>query len=286
MFNKILIGYDGTSEGDHALNISAIIAKKFGSEIKALHVLPEHTEFTKSFSEIERKSFDSWVEDNLKKKNIRKLDKHKDRLNKKGIKFSYDINYGVPYKQILDKIKKNDFNLVVLGKGRFGKNSILGGTAKKVLRNGYVSTLVSGYGFKKKSFKKILVPTDVFNVVSKDLSFAIEFADVFNSKVYLLNIVEMGDHKYPAEVIEKLKGDSYNTLSQKLLKENVINNVEPRVRVAQNAWIGIRDFIEDEVIDLVVMMSYGGEKIRTEFLGSVAEKVIEKSTCPVIALSP
>ena len=285
MLEKILIGYDGSKESDSALNISANIAQKFGSEIKAVNVLPEHTEFTKSFAEVDRKSFDNWVENNLRKKSLQKLDKKKEELKNAGIKFSYEVNYGIPYKAIQNQIKKDSFNLVVLGKGRFAKDSILGGTAKKILRNSNIPALVNSYGFKKKKFKKILVPTDVYNVTGKDLSFAREFAGRFNSNVYLLNVVEKGDHKYPAEVIEQLKGNSYNTLSRKLLKEND-KQTDPRVRVAQNAWIGIKEFIEEEKIDLVVMMSYGGKKIRKEFLGSVAEKVIEHSPCPVIALLP
>ncbi len=286
MFSKILLGYDGTRESDDVLKVSANIAEKFGSEIKALNILPEHTEFTKSFSESDRNKFDHWVEDNLRTENVKKLDRQKEELNKKGVKFTYEIQYGLPYKKILNQIKKNDYNLIVLGKGRLGNKSILGATAKKVLRNTSVTVLVSGANFKKNKFKKILVPTDIYNVITKDLSFAQELADKFNSQIYLLNIIEKGNHKYPVETIETLKGNSYNTLSQNLLKAKNMNDVEPRVKVAQNSWLGIKNFIEEENIDLVVMMSYGGDKIRSEFLGSVAEKVIEHSPCPVIALSP
>ncbi|NIP31008.1 MAG: universal stress protein, partial [Candidatus Dadabacteria bacterium] len=91
MLSKILFGYDGSAECDRALKVLANIAEKFGSEIRAINVLPEHTEFTKSFSDHDRKAFDHWVEDNLKKRHIKKLNKHKDALSKKGIKFSYEV---------------------------------------------------------------------------------------------------------------------------------------------------------------------------------------------------
>jgi nucleotide-binding universal stress UspA family protein len=286
MLSKILLGYDGSREGYDALKVSATIAEKFGSEIKAVNILPEHTEFTKSFSDHDRDLFEHWVEDKLKKKNIKKLDRKKEQLNKKGIKFTYEIRYGLPYKEILDQTKKNNYDIIVLGKGRFATKSILGGTAKKVLRNSSVTALVNNPEFKKNTFKKILVPTDIYNIMTKDLSFAEELSHKFNSKVFLLNIVEKGDHNYPAEIIESLKGNSYNVLSESLIKAKNKNGIEPRVRVAQNSWLGIKEFIEEENIDLVVMMSYGGKKIRSEFLGSVAEKVIEHSRCPVIALSP
>ncbi|HSG30998.1 MAG TPA: universal stress protein [Thermodesulfobacteriota bacterium] len=284
MFSKILLGYDGTHESEQVLKVSANIARKFGSEIRAVNILPEHTEFTKSFSVSERNLFDHWVEDNLKKKNIKKLEKKKEQLSNQGIKFSYEINYGVPHKEILKEIKKNNYNLVVMGKGRFGGQSILGGTAKKILRDSNVSIFVHNTDFKKSTFKKVLVPTDIYNIAKKDLRYASEISEKYNSKVYLLNIVEKGDNNYPAEVIETLKGNSYTALSEYLLKSKNMSGVEPRVRVAQNSWVGIKDFIVEENIDLVVMMSYGGDKIRSEYLGSVAEKVVEHSPCPVIAL--
>jgi nucleotide-binding universal stress UspA family protein len=169
MLNKILLGYDGSKESDDVLKISANIAQKFGSEINAINILPEPAEFTKSFSDLDRNLFNHWVEDNLRTKNVKKLDRQKEELNKKGVKFTYEIQYGLPYKEILSQIKKNDYNLVVLGKGRLGHKSILGSTAKKVLRNTSVTVLVSGANFKKNKFKKILVPTDIYNVMKKDL---------------------------------------------------------------------------------------------------------------------
>jgi len=286
MLNKILLGYDGSSNCNDALKLSTNIANKYNSEINAITVLPDYKEFIKSYSELDKKLFEHWVEDTLRTKQIKKLEKKKEQLGNKGIKFVYDVKYGLPYKEILGEVKKENYNLIALGKGRFGNKSILGATAKKVLRNTSVTVLVSGANFKKNKFKKILVPTDIYNVMKKDLSFAQELADKFNSNIYLLNIVEKGNHKYPVEIIETLKGNSYNALSETILKAKTTRDVEPRVRVAQNSWIGIKDFIEEENIDLVVMMSYGGDKIRSEFLGSVAEKVIEQSPCPVIALSP
>jgi nucleotide-binding universal stress UspA family protein len=34
------------------------------------------------------------------------------------------------------------------------------------------------------------------------------------------------------------------------------------------------------------MMTYGGRKHKGDFIGSVAEKVIQESPCPVITMSP
>jgi nucleotide-binding universal stress UspA family protein len=34
------------------------------------------------------------------------------------------------------------------------------------------------------------------------------------------------------------------------------------------------------------MMSYGGGKLKEDFIGSVAEKVIQEAPCPVITMTP
>ena len=55
---------------------------------------------------------------------------------------------------------------------------------------------------------------------------------------------------------------------------------------APNGWRGIIDFAVKNKTDMIVMMSYGGGKFKKEFIGSVSEKVIQESPCPVITLTP
>jgi nucleotide-binding universal stress UspA family protein len=56
--------------------------------------------------------------------------------------------------------------------------------------------------------------------------------------------------------------------------------------VAKNAWRGMIKFVDERNIDLIVMMTYGGGRIKEDFLGSIAEKVIQEAPCPVITMRP
>lgn len=287
MFNKILLAYDGSKDSKAALSVARNMASVFGSEISAICVLPDYEEFARHFSDINKDRFEKWVEKSLKAKSVKGLERVKQQLAKQGVRFEYGIQYGLPYKQILENAKKKEYGIIVLGRGRFGGESILGATAKKVLRHTNIPVLVIGRkASKSRKIKKILVPANIYTGMKKDLSYAQGIAGKFNSSIYLLNVVECGRHNYPAEIIQEMKGSAYNTLSTNIMELNTDVELEPRVRVAPSSWMGITEFIEKENIDLTVMMSYKGSKIRSEHFGSVAEKVVEHSMCPVMVLSP
>lgn len=46
-------------------------------------------------------------------------------------------------------------------------------------------------------------------------------------------------------------------------------------------------FVDSEKkADLIVIMTYGSGRFKKEFIGSVAEKVIQEAHCPVITMTP
>jgi len=51
-------------------------------------------------------------------------------------------------------------------------------------------------------------------------------------------------------------------------------------------FVEIIDYINEEGIDLVVMGTHGRSCIEHMLIGSVAEKVVRKSPCPVLTVRP
>ena len=284
MFNKILVCYDGSREAENAVKVSGNLAKKFGSSIHAVYVAPDFKGFMDSISVEERNIFTNWIDKNLIRKQTANLDNIKKKLAKRRITFSYDILNGLPYIEILKYVKKNQFGMVALGKGRFNKNNILGGTALKLIKNSDIPILIVGGTINSDNMKNVLLPTDIFQFLKKDLDYARGISGKFKSTIHLFNVVETGDHNIPVEVLESMKGSSYNSLSEYITRQKLGNRFSPVVRVAKNAWIGINDYVNDNKIDIMLLNTYGGKKIRTEHIGSIAEKVIEHSTCPVMAI--
>ena len=284
MFKKILVCYDGSGEAENAVKVSEYLARKFKSAIHAVYVAPDFKGFMESISHDERKKFSNWIDTNLISKHTQGLENIKNDLAKRRIRFSFELLSGLPHIEILKFLKRNQFSLVVLGKGRFKKNNILGGTALKLLKNSDIPILIVGGTLYSENIENVLLPTDIFQFLKKDVDYAKEISGKFKSKIHMFNVVETGDHNIPVEVLESMKGSSYNSLAEYISRQKLGRRFSPVVRVAKNAWMGINDYANDNKIDIMLLNTYGGKKVRTEHIGSIAEKVIEHSICPVMAI--
>ncbi len=141
--------------------------------------------------------------------------------------------------------------------------------------------------------KKILVPIDFSEHSFNALEYAKILAEKFNAELILLNVIEpvvftadltMGQINIPAieselvqksdeklkEIIEKLKGKF---------------NVKGAVRIGK-PYVEIIEFSKNENIDLIVIGTHGHTGVEQFLFGSTAEKVIKKSTCPVLIIQP
>ena len=285
MIHKILWASDGSKDSIQALKHAELIAKKLKAQILSLLVIPDYYDVAEKFPPDEKQRFAKWIEETTTKERKVLEDIGKD-FKEKGINFKIEITSGIPYRQILKVADREKVDLIALGKGRAFERSILGGTALKVLRSSTLPVLTARGDGKSLEIKRILVPTDLSHVLSKDLNYAVELSEVFGATIYLLNIVEVGEHAFPPEIVEQMRGFAYREIVESMGKVKIKENIEASVEVAKNAWRGIVGFANERDIDLIVMMSYGGGKLKEDFIGSVAEKVIQESASPVITMTP
>lgn len=285
MIHKILWASDGSKDSIQALKHAELMAKKLKAQILSLLVIPDYYDVAEKFPPDEKQRFAKWIEETTTKERKVLEDIGKD-FKEKGINFKIEITSGIPYRQILKVADREKVDLIALGKGRAFERSILGGTALKVLRSSTLPVLTARGDGKSLEIKRILVPTDLSHVLSKDLNYAVELSKVFGATIYLLNIVEVGEHAFPPEIVEQMRGLAYREIVESVGKVKIKENIEASVEVAKNAWRGIVGFANERDIDLIVMMSYGGGKLKEDFIGSVAEKVIQESASPVITITP
>jgi nucleotide-binding universal stress UspA family protein len=285
MIHKILWASDGSKDSIQALKHAELMAKKLKAQILSLLVIPDYYDVAEKFPPDEKQRFAKWIEETTTKERKVLEDIGKD-FKEKGINFKIEITSGIPYRQILKVADREKVDLIALGKGRAIERSILGGTALKVLRSSTLPVLTARGDGKSLEIKRILVPTDLSHVLSKDLNYAVELSEVFGATIYLLNIVEVGEHAFPPEIVEQMRGFAYREIVESMGKVKIKENIEASVEVAKNAWRGIVGFANEGDIDLIVMMSYGGGKLKEDFIGSVAEKVIQESASPVITMTP
>ncbi len=140
--------------------------------------------------------------------------------------------------------------------------------------------------------KKILAPID-FSEHSKDaLKYAINFAKIFNSKLYLIYVLEpviypadfsMGQVVFPSMDVEmdtrakeELDKLAEREIGQQLSYETIVKTGKPFVEINETA--------SELNIDLIIIASHGESGVEHILFGSTAEKVVRKAPCPVLSL--
>ncbi len=288
MIDKILWACDNSEDAGFALQYAEYFAKSLNAEIVGLYVIPDYYEVPvlEEFPSQELDMLAEWIKETESKESDR-LSGIADVANEKGISFSSRISQGAPHSEIIKTAEEVKADLIVIGKGRADDKAILGATALKVLRRSPVPVLIAKKDVESINIKRLLVPTDLYNINSTDLRFALDFSELSGAEIFSLNIVEIGDRKFPPEVVERLRGNAYSKLTQQINEADMADKVTTVVNTAKNALLGILKFIQEKDIDLVVLNTYGGGEFRREeFIGSVTERVVQEASCAVIAVRP
>ena len=142
-------------------------------------------------------------------------------------------------------------------------------------------------------FKKILCPVDFSEFTDEILSYDEIIAKRFDSELHLIHVIPNLSYFTPYESfltpenlvaiernIEGEVGKDFDKITKKL------DFPFKRIIKTGVTSVEIIDYIKQQGIDLVVMGTHGRSGIEHILIGSVAEKVVRKSPCPVLTVRP
>ncbi|TAK09255.1 MAG: universal stress protein [Candidatus Manganitrophaceae bacterium] len=142
----------------------------------------------------------------------------------------------------------------------------------------------------KQTIRKILVPTDFSSHSERAAEYALMLAAKFEATIDLLHVVE----PFPYSVTDTMTiinhGEALKTIAASLL-DNARAQLEQKGMKAESHLASgapdqeIVDWARDHAIDLIVMGTHGRTGVRHLLLGSVAEKVVHLSPCPVLTVT-
>ena len=139
--------------------------------------------------------------------------------------------------------------------------------------------------------KRILCPVDFSDSSEPSLNYAVAIARRFNAKVYIVYVSDMEDFNYDNDTL--LEGDSISEASVRGEKANLINripeNIRNEIEIETKILFGIPNeeivnFADEQKIDMIVMGTHGRTGLKHVLMGSISEKVVGKSTCPVLLI--
>jgi len=143
-------------------------------------------------------------------------------------------------------------------------------------------------------FSKILVPVDFSEYTADIITHATEIALRFDSTIHLLHVIPNMDYFAPYEsfmaaenVVAVQKGieDEVQRDLENLAKGISGTPVVKAVRMGVS-FVQIVEYVRTQGIELVVMATHGRGGLEHIIIGSVAEKVVRRSPCPVLTIRP
>jgi len=144
------------------------------------------------------------------------------------------------------------------------------------------------------NIRKILVPTDFSDFSQQAAFYAIELAQKFEAEVTLLYVLQDTVALFPepgvsipapGNYVQELQESATSSLQRLREKFPAEMNIATELRHG-NPFVEILRCARDGQYDLIVIGTHGRSGLEHMLLGSVAEKVVRKASCPVLSVRP
>jgi len=142
-------------------------------------------------------------------------------------------------------------------------------------------------------FKNILVPTDFSDASRHAMHYAIGFCKKFGSSLCLLHVME--DLPVPTlsayEGIdigvyrERLEEDSKLQMERLIRETPDLGDINLKTKTRNGVpYMEIIDEAKESETDLIILATHGRSGLSHFLMGSVAEKIVRNSPCPVLTM--
>ena len=268
-FDKVLLAVDRTVFSQGAVREAIVFAKQCSSYLYILTVL-EHDS-----------AYELLGEDFVHKKEgeaMEYLELVKAEAEEEGVGCEIILcRDGDPSKFILDEAVSRNVSMIVVG--RHGHSAvervILGSVTSEVIAKAPCKVLVAAVGTRIE-YKNILVATDGSEHAQAAVLEALKIAKSCGSHLLVVSVAHAKDETAEAE---KLVAD----VTAMAAKAGV--DVETMTPTGIPSEV-ITEIGHKQVVDLIVMGTFGKTGLRYLLMGSTTEKVIEASHCAVLVVNP
>src|SRR6266576_2529474 len=141
------------------------------------------------------------------------------------------------------------------------------------------------------AFNNVLFPTDFTSASDAVLLYVLALARTFGSKVYVTHAVTPYPPVFlPMEPVPIELGSMWHDAKQSLahfLDVDVLKNTKHEgVLERGELWNVLDDVIHRHSIDLIILGTHGRHGLKKLVLGSSAEQIFRKASCPVLTIGP
>ena len=132
--------------------------------------------------------------------------------------------------------------------------------------------------------KSILAPTDFSDLSANGVRYACQLAKEMGAALIIFNVVVLDE----SNAVNKREIEQHKKRLEEFIAEKVADaGVGLKVRQMVDAgqpFGAIVDCAEKEAVDLIVMSSHGRSGLSRMLIGSVTDKILRGSPCPVLVV--
>lgn len=229
------------------------------------------------------------------------LDDLKGRAERRGIAVTTRAATGIPSEEVITAAQAEDSDLIVVGtRGKTGlAHVLLGSTAERVIRGAPCPVLAvrtepadneeGSVLSRPVTLERILVPVDFSDCSLDALKYAVVVAQQAKASVMLLHVLEPVSYGLDFDLGQFRGREDVRESWTKRLENLAATHQHPHMPIEYRLLGGfpsdsILDAAKTLPYDLIVMGTHGRRGISHTISGSVAEAVLRKAHCPVIAV--
>jgi nucleotide-binding universal stress UspA family protein len=295
---RILFPTDFSRRSERSLDMALELAERFGAELHMLHAIVLHADDPNDpahlFPDPEE------IRRRLEEIADRRMATSLERRAGRGVTVVRERRRGISAAPvILEHADEIGADLIVMSThGRRGiEHVLLGSVTEEVVRLAPCPVLTVRSDAEVEevpTIRSILVPVDFSDHAGVAVAHARELADSFGAALDVLHVFERPIHPeiylggMPLETPEfaAVEGSLKEAL-ETFAREAGGPDVETSIHVMEGRAVpGILEFAAEAGSDLVVIATHGLTGMAHVLLGSVAEKVVRRASCPVLTVKP
>ncbi|MFT4832468.1 MAG: nucleotide-binding universal stress UspA family protein [Psychroserpens sp.] len=267
---KIIVPVDFSEQSEYALKVAASLAKRYGSEIFAVHMLELSTAIISTSEGLQQDQMLFLI-----KLSEKRFTEFLDKPFLQDVKVTPIIKRFKVFSELNEVAEKHQADLVVMGShGADGlKEIFIGSNAEKVVRNSDVPVLVIKGEMEDFKIDHFVFACDFKEENLPALQKARDFAEKLAAELHLVYINTPGDTFLSTP-------DTYARITKFLNKASLGKEVE--IYNDYTVEKGILNYSKDINADILGIPTHGRKGLTHFFMGSIGEDVANHSKIPVV----
>ena len=279
-YRKILVAYDGSATARNALAVASHLAKEDKSWIKVLTVLPNYE------GDLELIGVPN-IKETIEGPAQKFLAEAREIADQEDVHILSNMAQGEPFNKIVHVAADENCDLIVMGRRGTHQleRELVGSVTARVIGYTQKDVLVVPDGARL-TRKNILLATDGSPSCETAVDRAIELAAEHAAHLTALSVVYTNDEYLALApgIVEDLIAKAKAKLAVIAVKGREAGlDIKTLVKEGE-AFEAITSYAQKNGIDLIIMASHGRKGLPRVLMGSVTERTIGYTTCPVLVV--